>query len=318
MMSEVDQDARQYADCEASKSRIQRLGCKPLLVRNIGFAGSRFVIHGALSVASGVLEKSLGVVIGSIEFLRWAYHQPQQILAIRHSGTISLAASAAPTPPPAPAPPPPPPPPVTVPASGPTLVYDGDTAMGTQSGDLEFSEWSAATGQSAEVSATFPADLSSYRCVVMLANKSVGASETGLLGGYLQSGGTIVAVGEHQGFGFDTADGAMNSLATALDVGLGLDDDEIDEGELATTNIDPSPLTAGVSVLGENWASTVSVWGVAQPLVGSMDDSSTIVAAQAVGSGQFVMAGDSNMFSDNSYGAYSDDDNGRFVLDLCP
>jgi len=101
-------------------------------------------------------------------------------------------------------------------------------------------------------------------------------------------------------------------------VGLALDDDEVDQGELTTTNIDSSPLTTGVSVLGENWARTVSVSGAAQPLVESSDDSSTIVAARAVGSGQFVMAGDSNIFSDNTYGAYSNDDNGQFVRDLCP
>jgi hypothetical protein len=317
MMSEVDQDARQYADCEASKSRIHRVGCKPLLVRNIGFAGSRFVIHGALSVARRLLGKALSVITGTIEFLQWAYHQPQQVKAILHSSTISLSAAA---PPPTPSPPPPAPPPVavTVPATGPTLVYDAETAMGSQQGDLEFNEWSAATGESADVSSSLPASLLSYRCVVLLANRSLGATETGLLGTYIRSGGTIVAVGEHQAPSFNEADDTLNTYAGTLDAELVLNEDEVDEGEQTTTYIDPSSLTAGVSTLGDNWASTISASGTAQPLVESSDGSATIVAAQSVGSGQFVMAGDSNMFSDNTFGAYINHDNGQFVRDLCP
>jgi hypothetical protein len=190
--------------------------------------------------------------------------------------------------------------------------------MGSQPGDLEFGEWAAATGQPAQVSASLPASMLSYRCVVMLANRSLGASETALLGAYLQSGGTVLAVGEHQGAGFDQADATLNALASGLGVGLALNDDEVDEGEHPTTYIQPSRLTEGVASLGENWASTISVSGAAQPLVDGVDGSSVIVAAQPLGTGEFVMAGDSNMFSDNEYGAYSNNDNGQFVRDLCP
>lgn len=94
MMTEVDQDARQYADCMTSKSRVHRLGCKALLVRNVGFAGSRYIVHGGLSVAKHVLGKVLAVIVGSVEFMRWAYEQPQQVKQILHSGTISLAVAA--------------------------------------------------------------------------------------------------------------------------------------------------------------------------------------------------------------------------------
>jgi hypothetical protein len=100
MMTEVDKDARQYADCMASKSKVHRLGCKALLIRNVGFAGSRFIVNGGLSVAKHVLGKALSVIIGSVELLRWAYDQPQQVKQILGSGTISLAASGSSTAPP--------------------------------------------------------------------------------------------------------------------------------------------------------------------------------------------------------------------------
>lgn len=205
-----------------------------------------------------------------------------------------------------------------VPSTGATLVYDGATAMGSQEGDLAFYSWEEATKENTEVSGAMPDSLSSYRCVVLLANESLEAQEESLLADYLRSGGTIVAIGEHQGYGFDEADATLNRVASSLGVGLALDDDELDYGEQATTNIYSSPLTAGVYALGDNWVSSISVSGSAQALVNSSEDSATIIGAQAVGSGQFVMAGDSNMFSDNSYNAYYYYDNGQFVHNLCP
>jgi len=217
----------------------------------------------------------------------------------------------APTPPPAPSLP-------QVPSTGSTLVYDGATAMGSQEGDLTFYDWEEATEEHTEVSGALPDNLLSYRCVVLLANESLEAREESLLAGYLRSGGTILAIGEHQGYGFDEADATLNSFASSLGVGLALNDDELDYGAQVTTNIESSPLTARVYALGDNWVSSVSTYGSAQALVGSSEDSTTIIGAQAVGSGQFVMAGDSNMFSDNSYDAYYFYDNGRFVRNLCP
>lgn len=216
-----------------------------------------------------------------------------------------------PTVPPAPALP-------QVPSTGSTVVYDEATAMGSQEGDLSFYDWEEATGETTEVSGVLPDSLSSYRCVVLLANEWLEAPEESLLAAYLRAGGTIVAIGEHEGYGFDEADATLNRFSGSLGVGLSLDDDELDYGEEVTTNIDSSPFTAGVYVLGDNWVSSVSVSGSAQPLVDGSEGSATIVGAQGIGSGQFIMAGDSNMFSDNSYGAYYFYDNGQFVHDLCP
>jgi len=225
-------------------------------------------------------------------------------------------APASPTPaPPASAPPPSAP---QVPPTGPTVIYDGETVMGSQGGDLDFYEWEEATGENTEVVDTLPGSLMGYRCVVLLANESLEAQQENLLGAYLRSGGTILAIGEHEGSGFDAADFALNRLAGSLGVGLALNDDELDYGAQVTTSIDDSPLTAGVYALGDNWVSTLSVSGSAQALVESSEDLAPIVGAQAVGPGQFVMAGDSNMFSDNSYDAYYSFDNGQFVHNLCP
>jgi hypothetical protein len=203
------------------------------------------------------------------------------------------------------------------PPPGSTLIYDGFTAMGSQDGDLTFFGWEDAVGETAEVSDVLPDGLSKYRCVVLLANEGLEAEEETLLSDYLHSGGTVMAIGEHQGSGFDEADAALNGFADSLGVGLEFDDDELDYGETATTNIDSSPLTEGVFVLGDNWGTSVSVSGAAQPLVEGSEGWGTIVGAQAVGSGRLVMAGDSNMFSDNTYGAYYLYDNGRFVRNLC-
>jgi hypothetical protein len=148
---------------------------------------------------------------------------------------------APPPPPPAPAPsPPPPPPPPPVPSSGPTLVYDGDTAANFFDGDTDFEDWRGATGQNVELQATLPSELGSYRCVVLLLNQSFTTTDPGALASYLQRGGTIVALGEHSGnVEFENADQALNGLASGLGVGLSLDDDSYDEGDTVTTNIDP-------------------------------------------------------------------------------
>ncbi len=90
-LSEVNNDGHRYLGCERSKSRAHRLGCKPLLVRDIAFANARFIIHGTLSFAKSNIGKILQATLGLIEGARWAVEQPKQVKAIVHSGTISLA-----------------------------------------------------------------------------------------------------------------------------------------------------------------------------------------------------------------------------------
>jgi hypothetical protein len=223
----------------------------------------------------------------------------------------------------APPPPPPPPPPLparSVPAIGPTLVYTGGTAGNADVGDTSFNDFAQATGESADVEDTLPDNFDGYRCVVLDLNESFDSAQTSLLAGYLGAGGTILALGEHEGAGWDEADSALNTLASAVGAaGLSLNDDSYDDGDNATTAIEPSPLTAGVADLGDNRVSRLDVQAPAQTLVETAEDNTVpFIAVQAVGPGTFVMAGDSNLFSDNNDGFYDSDSNGVFVRNLCP
>ncbi|HTW13438.1 MAG TPA: DUF4350 domain-containing protein, partial [Solirubrobacteraceae bacterium] len=162
---------------------------------------------------------------------------------------------------------------------------------------------------------------SGYRCAILDINTSFSASDVATLAQFLQAGGTVLALGEHAGGNFDTADAALNSLAAGLGAtGLSLNDDVWDsDGDEFTSAIASSPLTAGVYQLGDNDVSSLSVTAPAQTLVYTADDSTVpLVAYQSVGSGLFVLSGDSNMFSDNNDGFYYDADNGTFAADLCP
>jgi lysophospholipase L1-like esterase len=205
-----------------------------------------------------------------------------------------------------------------VPASGPTLAYQSVTAGDESSGDLGFSDWSAATGEGVDSAYTLPRDPYSYRCVVLDADRVFDPGDDRLLGRYLQAGGTIVALGEHTGSGFDDADSQLNAMAATLGAHITLNDDEIDAEDAVTTNVDQSPLTENVSSVGYNWASTLTLGGSATPLLESADGSATIMASQPVGGGTFIMTGDTNAFSDANSGAYSNYDNGQLVKNICP
>jgi hypothetical protein len=177
-----------------------------------------------------------------------------------------------------------------------------------------------ATGEQAVTAAALPSDLSSYRCVVLDLNESFADGDEAALASYLREGGTVLALGEHTDYGgnFDAADAALNALAGDLGSHISLDDDELDGEDTVTANIDSSPLTDGVSYLGYNWASSLSVGAPAQDLVESADDSSTLVAAEPLDGGTFVMSGDSNFFSDENDGFFANYDNAALVDDLCP
>ena len=90
MIKEVDEDFSQYYECEQSSSWIHRAGCHVLLVRNIAFAGARFVTHGALSVASDNLSKILNLFESSGEYSKWLSQTTGGLGAVLHSGTIML------------------------------------------------------------------------------------------------------------------------------------------------------------------------------------------------------------------------------------
>jgi hypothetical protein len=207
-----------------------------------------------------------------------------------------------------------------VPATGPTLIDQEDTAAYPATGDQTFSDWSHATGQAAAVEASLPTSLSGYRCVVLDLNQSFASGDEGQLAAFLDAGGTVLALGERSDAGgqLDQADGAINGLLGALDSGLSLNQDAIDEGDTVTSNIDAAQLTDGVTSLGYNWTDTVGISPAATQLIATEDDSATLIGGATVGRGLVVLSGDSNAFSDNNDGFYSDYGNGQLVKNLCP
>jgi len=234
---------------------------------------------------------------------------------------------------PAPAPQP------TVPASGPTVVYAGSTAGNPE--DLAFEEFGAATGEGVSLTGTWPGELYPYRCVVLDLNMYFGPEETSGIESYLAAGGTVLALGEHEGERFSDADEAINALAHSVGATAEtLDDDEYNQGPSIATLIEANPLTSGVFDLGENWVTSLTVEPPAEVLVEFEEDLSPegeeeveeelepesegpaltlpLVAVEHVGPGAFVMSGDSNMFSDDNNGAYYEDSNGTFARDICP
>jgi hypothetical protein len=270
-------------------------------------------------------DLDLGTFSATGELGPFSISTPKTKALYHHNLWHSSCGSSPPPPAPAPAPSPPPPPAPVVPPLGSTLVYTGDSGLSPFFGDFEFEDWSAATGQPVAVTEFLPPTLSGYRCVALLVNRSFTPEQEQALAAYLQQGGSVFAIGEHEsdffedeGPGFDEADAALNALAGSLGVGMSLDDNGLDYGHTVTSNIVPSPLTAGVGLIGDDWVSSISLSGTAQPLVETNEESLPVVAYQPVASGTFIMSGDSNMFTDNSEGFYDDYDNGRLVANLCP
>ena len=264
----------------------------------------------------GCLQGGVGFVFKILD-INWSDANLISACKTLLSATSPPPAALAPTPP-APKPTP------TVPSTGPTLVYDGDTEGNELAGDTSFNDWATATGQPAEVQASLPSELTKYRCVGMLLNRALEPAQTEALTSYLRAGGTIVAMGEHTGF--QGADETMNAFAASVGAGLVLNETEYVE-PLVTSRIDASPFTEGVSEIGYNDASTLTVSGDASPLIEietSEGNFAPLVGEQSIAAGTFVMSGDSNMFSDNStFGPegktfYETYGNSRFVRNLCP
>ena len=202
--------------------------------------------------------------------------------------------------------------PAVVVRPGPTLI---DAGIGTT-----FTRWAAATGQPVDVQDHVPGGLPRYACAVVLLAADLSQRETARLGAYLQAGGTVLAVGERaDGSRFSRANAALTALAARLGVGLALADAAVDPGSTVTSRIADDPLTAGVASLGYDWASTIDVAGAGtgRPLAETADGTGTLIAAAAVGAGTFVLAGDSNLVTDDDADGYADHDNGRLVRDLC-
>jgi len=199
--------------------------------------------------------------------------------------------------------------------SGKILVYSGEGAL--NEGYVKFG---AAAVKPVDTLGALPQDLSRYDCIVLPINgnnaPAFSAATLTALNGYVNGGGRIIALAEWAPFAGSIV--AMNGLATALGADLAVVSASIDLGFNTTLNIDASPFTVGVNSI--RYAATsevaVTVGPDAHSLVRSIGGT-TFIGVDRIGSGVFVLSGDSNVFSDNSANGYPNHDNGVLVRNIC-
>jgi hypothetical protein len=204
----------------------------------------------------------------------------------------------------------------TLAAGGRILVYVGNAGV-----DEGYTQFGAAAGKPVDTLPVLPADLSRYDCIVLpINNIPFDDSQKAQLSSYVNSGGTLLGLAENESF-FPGSIATMNDLAAALGAGLQVVPALIDPGFHTTTNIDPSTFTVGVESIRYAFTSkvTVEVSGGAESLVRTQDASGAeiFIGADKIGSGVFLLSGDSNVFSDNSDTGYTVEDNGVLVANLC-
>ena len=198
-------------------------------------------------------------------------------------------------------------------SSGSVLVYTGNGGL-----NEGYSKFSTATGKTLDVQAVLPDDLSSYDCVLLPVNSTTFSDATKTaFANYLNAGGRILAIAEWSAFSGSI--NTMNDLATHVGADLQVVSSAIDLGFHTTTNIDPSPFTAGVNQI--RYAATsevqVQVGPNAHSLVRSANTATTFIGVDKIGSGVFALFGDSNVLSDNSADGYTAHDNGVLAANLC-
>jgi hypothetical protein len=217
-------------------------------------------------------------------------------------------------------PPPPPPPSSTVPAVGPTLVFDAVndlTPQDYEDGDATYDNFANATGQAAEVTDELPGDLERYRCTMLLDNVDLSETQSTMIQKYLNAGGTVLAIGDW-GPGYDAGDEAMNQLAERLGASMSFQEDLYDDGFNVTTNILASPFTQGVASIGDGAVTGLDVAAPAQALAYDSTDSVPFIGEQAIDGGTLVMIGDTDVFDDRNSENYEFEDNGQLARNLCP
>jgi hypothetical protein len=92
LVTEFDADVDQYEDCEHSSSRLQRLSCKPLLVRNMTFAATRATVGSLVAVVKGGASEILGTFITVVTGIKFSYDAVATDPALIHSPTLRISA----------------------------------------------------------------------------------------------------------------------------------------------------------------------------------------------------------------------------------
>ncbi|MHC4705643.1 MAG: hypothetical protein ACYS8I_00970 [Planctomycetota bacterium] len=191
------------------------------------------------------------------------------------------------------------------------LVYIGNDGRNEGYGDVTAAI--AGIGGTTTITSVWPARLDGYCTVYLAVNRSPfdGAQLTSLVN-YVNGGGTLVAMGDWDDWA-GSANAVMNNVATALGSSMSITPDRIDMECHLTTLIETHPLTAGVSSLQFGFTSIVNV-GSGTLLVRSEPSAVPMLAVEVIGSGLFILCGDSNIFSDLCSGA---GDRQQLVQNIC-
>ena len=211
---------------------------------------------------------------------------------------------------------------MTVPASASPekiLVYNGDNAFNNG-----YTKFGQAVGREVDTLDVLPGDLSAYICIILPANRDEFSAETvTALVSFVNNGGKILAQADAVDMDFDPsllgAITNLNGLADALGSNMYLEAAAIHTGYNITENIDSHPFTAGVVKIFYGWTSRVLVGPAAYSLVNAKGDLTpkiTIIGAEKIGEGWFILCGDLNIFSDFSHNGYTEQDNGVLAKNI--
>ncbi|MDP9325980.1 MAG: hypothetical protein M3O87_05530 [Candidatus Dormibacteraeota bacterium] len=190
------------------------------------------------------------------------------------------------------------------------FVYTGSGAL-----DEGYTKFGTAAGRPVAKNAVLPADLSPYACVVLpINNVTFTAPQITEFSNYVNTGGTLVALGERSTF--TAANANMNGLATGLSSGMQIVDADISG---TSTNVVASAFTVGVTSYKYTNGAQLTVSAPGQVLVNNtgVGIQPPVIGAAVLGTGVFVLSGDSNAFSDNDVSAYTAASNGTLVANLC-
>jgi hypothetical protein len=196
------------------------------------------------------------------------------------------------------------------------LVYRGNLSYDAGYENGEYGDLEQATGASVESATTLPSDLGGSACVILqLNNEPFDADQTSTLQTYMQQGGTVIGIGEYDGYD-RAANETFNALASSVGANLALQTNTIDPDFHQTFNIGSSKYSSGISSL--SYAATAGLdVGAGAQVIASTESGTPFIGGQAIGSGALILLGDSNVLSDESGGGYSSDDNGVLAANLC-
>ncbi len=198
-------------------------------------------------------------------------------------------------------------------AGGNILIYTGNNTPD----EGGYTEFALAAGKPLVTSPTLPPDLSGFDCVVLPINSTAfSAAQKTQFGSYVNGGGRLFALAENNVF--PGAIATMNDLSSSLGSGMQVVPDSIGNTyPTLTSNIDPHPFTAGVKTIHMVNASRVTLGAEGSSLVRTAEPTHTFIATQQLGRGEFLLSGDSNVFSDNNAGGYTSADTDVLVRNIC-